>query len=56
MKMNSTCIRHDTDAGDAPLGQTLRRELDKVNAQTDLLRTVFWWYILPLMTGGCSSC
>ena len=33
MKMNSTCIRHDTDAGDAPLGQTLRRELDKVNAQ-----------------------
>ncbi len=56
MKMNSTRIRHDTDAGDAPLGQTLRRELDKVNAQTDLLRTVFWWYILPLMMGGCSSC
>lgn len=50
-KLNRTRIRHDTDAGDAPLGQTLRRELDKVNAQIDLLRTVFWWYILPLMTG-----
>jgi hypothetical protein len=31
----------------------LAGELDKVERQIRLLRTVFWWYLLPLLCGVC---
>jgi len=35
----------------APLTISLERERERVGAQIRLLRTVLWWYILPLAVG-----
>jgi CubicO group peptidase (beta-lactamase class C family) len=38
-------------APDAPVAETLRCELQKVEVQIRLLRSVLWWYLLPLGVG-----
>lgn len=38
-------------APDAPMLETLRCELRKVDVQIDLLRSIAWWYLLPLGVG-----
>lgn len=50
-KLNSTRVRHTYDEAGLPVAHTLLRELEKVDAQIDLLRSVFWWYLLPLLGG-----
>ena len=35
----------------APTMQWLRHELEKVNAERELARTMFWWYLLPFWIG-----
>ena len=35
----------------APMMQWLRHELEKVNAECELARTMFWWYLLPFWIG-----
>ena len=37
---------------DATIIQTLQYELRKIEAQIELLRSVLWWYILPLSIGA----
>ena len=34
-----------------PVKQRLLRERDKLDAQIRLLKSVLWWYIMPLLTG-----
>ena len=51
-KLNSTRKRYATSPPAQPLLDAIAHELDKVEAQIDLLRTVFWWYILPLAGGA----
>ena len=41
---------------DAPMMQALELELQKVNVQIGLLRSVLWWYILPVTVGGMLFC
>jgi hypothetical protein len=36
---------------DAPVAEWLKYELAKVQQQAELLRTVFWWYLLPPYIG-----
>ena len=36
---------------DAPIMQWLRHELGKVSAECELLRSLAWWYLLPLWIG-----
>ncbi|MPY90483.1 MAG: hypothetical protein GEU99_21490 [Luteitalea sp.] len=36
---------------DLPLNEFCRRARDRVDAQIRLLRSVLWWYILPLLIG-----
>jgi hypothetical protein len=36
---------------DAPTMQWLRHELEKVTTECELLRTLAWWYLLPLWIG-----
>ncbi|MDB6034209.1 MAG: Beta-lactamase [Verrucomicrobiales bacterium] len=39
-------------APDAPMTQALQCELEKVEVQIRLLRSIVWWYLLPLMAGA----
>lgn len=52
-RLRSTRLRHTyaRDAGTLPPAHLLLFEIEKIEAQIGLLRTVFWWYVLPLMTG-----
>jgi hypothetical protein len=38
-------------ASDLPITSFLERELDRVNAQIRLLRSVWWWYVSPTIAG-----
>ena len=40
---------------DAPVQEFCRIELDRLDRQIQLLRSVLWWYIAPLH-GGCQHC
>lgn len=43
---------HPSAPADRPVAEQLRAEIEKVDAQASLLRTVVRWYVLPLALGG----
>lgn len=60
VRLEQTRRRHGTPDPSQPLAEVVRAERDKVEAQIGLLRSVFWWAILPISAGvvlvvGCGS-